>query len=197
MTERTPVSEKREKFCLFCGKDMGALVDIKRRKFCSAVCVNASRHAIPDEERFWSKVGTRGDGCWEWIAARNDDGYGHFRTTQARYANAHRFSYGLHFGAIPAGMCVMHACDNRGCVNPLHLKLGSHLDNMRDCAAKKRSTWGARSGKAKLTEEQALEIRALKGQRTAAEIAPLYKVAKRTISDIWEGESWIHLQERA
>lgn len=94
--------------------------------------------------RFWAKV-SRGPGCWEWTGSRNPvNGYGQFHPTKHTNYRAHRFAYEVSVGPIPPGMLVMHACDNRRCVNPAHLSLGTQLDNMRDAVAKGR-TVGQRS----------------------------------------------------
>lgn len=79
------------------------------------------------------------DACWEWTGYRNNRGYG-----KIDRAYAHRTSYEVHVGPIPDGMEVMHSCDNPPCINPRHLSLGTHLDNMRDMARKGRSRRGRR-----------------------------------------------------
>lgn len=92
-------------------------------------------------ERFWAKVDTSGD-CWEWTAGVDTMGYGALRVPGPRTSNkkirASRYSWMLHNGTIPSGKHVLHTCDNRRCVNPKHLWLGSHSDNMKDMAAKGR-----------------------------------------------------------
>ena len=93
--------------------------------------------------RFWSKVVklNPAGNCWVWVGTRNQFGYGQYYIgsagPRAVYA-AHRIAYGLANGPIPAGLCVCHRCDNRLCVNPTHLFVATHGDNLRDMVAKGR-----------------------------------------------------------
>lgn len=91
-----------------------------------------------DKRRFWAKVNKNTtNGCWEWIGHCYSTGYGMLTVKMDTWA-AHRISYKIHNGPIPSGLYVLHTCDNTICVNPDHLWLGSHLDNMRDMDSKGR-----------------------------------------------------------
>jgi hypothetical protein len=91
----------------------------------------------------WSKV-LLGDGCWEWQATVGNSGYGKIArkirgSRRNKMLEAHRVSWGLANGPIPSGMLVCHHCDNKKCVRPSHLFLGSDGDNARDCVNKFRN----------------------------------------------------------
>lgn len=104
--------------------------------------------------RFLSKVKRAESGCHEWQAGLARGGYGKFQL--GRTMHAHKAAFLLFKGSIPSGMCVMHSCDNRLCVNPDHLSLGTNADNVRDMDSKNR-----RGTKCTLTRQQAEEVKAL------------------------------------
>lgn len=84
-----------------------------------------------------TKIPASKTGCWLWIARKDKDGYGLLRIDR-RPIGAHRISFRIFNGEIPFGVSVLHSCDNPGCVNPEHLFLGTHTDNVRDTCNKKR-----------------------------------------------------------
>lgn len=98
------------------------------------------------EERFWLRV-EKAEGCWNWKGARGDHGYGSFTGDGGVAISAHRYSFQLHNGPIPGGLVICHRCDNRACVNPEHLFLGTQRDNVHDMIQKGRQVlpWAERS----------------------------------------------------
>lgn len=164
------------------------------KKYCTKACADATRREVPDPERFWNKV-NKGDGCWLWTASTNDDGYGHFRSAAGKHLNAHRYSYQLHNGAIPAGMTVMHSCDTPRCVNPEHLRLGTHAENMADMRSKNRGTSGEKNHKAKLTEAQVREIKSNPPKRGEFKaFAAKYGIIPSYLGRLLKGETWGHVK---
>ncbi len=144
-----------------------------------------------DVGRSWRKV-QRGDpaDCWLWLAHRDRFGHGQFKV-DGKAVRAHRLAYWLSGqGELPPGAVVRHLCNCPACVNPAHLAVGSHADNVQDRVAAGRSATGERNGRSKLTTEAARSIRAAQGTTAAAELARQYGVHSRAIYLIWEGRNW-------
>lgn len=156
---------------------------------------------LSDENRFWNKVDKSGgpDACWLWSVGKNDKGYGMFLIDGQRI-RAHRIAWALSKGSIPNddsyhGLCVLHRCDVPACCNPSHLFLGTNADNVADRESKHRNCPGEVNVSAKLTNKQALEIRALYsvGDTTYNKLASQFGVSKITIKSIIRRETWKHL----
>lgn len=136
-------------------------------------------------------------GCWLWNASTLPSGYGQF-CLAGKMKGAHRVAYELYIGPIPDGLHVLHACDVTWCVNPEHLFLGTHRDNMQDMTSKGRGKFPVLYGEdhymAKLTSEQVLEIhrRAHAGELQSS-IAAAYQISQMTVSAIKTGRLWVHV----
>ena len=157
------------------------------------------------EQRFREKVEKRGPvppswpelgPCWLWTAATNENGYGVMRPEGKRSGptiKAHRVAVALD-GRDPAGVCVLHRCDNPPCVNPAHLMLGTMADNTQDMVLKHRGLIGECNGNAKLTEQDVLAIRR---RRHAGEqrkvLAAEFGVSGATVTRVANGEGWRHV----
>lgn len=146
------------------------------------------------EDRFWASV-KKTDGCWNWSTGADNYGYGRIKAIidGVKYNTAHRVSYVMHNGVHPGAMSVCHTCDNRRCVNPDHLFLGTTADNMADKIAKGRARVpvGEKSPHARITEAQAIAI--LGDARPYASIAHDYGIATTTVGSIKNRVSWSHL----
>jgi hypothetical protein len=146
--------------------------------------------AVPLGERFFEKVECIPfHPCWEWMGAKSHNGYG-VTSVGRKSLRAHRISWELHNGPIPDGLLVLHRCDNPSCVNPEHLFLGTHADNMRDAARKGRISREPKYFK--LTRGDVAEIRKrLAAGETQQSIADIFDVSKACIGNIHRGKTWV------
>jgi hypothetical protein len=135
------------------------------------------------------------DGCTEWTGNRDANGYGRIGVEQ-RPVLVHRLAWELAHGPIPAGLHVLHRCDNPPCVRLDHLSLGTQADNMRDTVTRGRHVQGDRVGTAKLTEANVLEIRRryAAGGVTQKSLAAEFGVKPPAIQAIINRRKWRHLE---
>jgi hypothetical protein len=183
--------KKREVECAYCHrKFMGHATS----RACSRSCTQRLRHG-PDEARFWANV-KKTDTCWVWTGTGGKRGkHGTLQWNNKR-VGAHRISYELHNGPIPDGLWVLHRCDNRPCVNPDHLFLGTHQDNMADKVQKGRHKgwWPGESHPAcKLTAERVRAIR--RDVRPGHVIATEHGVSASAVYCVKNRKSWAHVPD--
>jgi hypothetical protein len=131
--------------------------------------------------------------CWEWISPFNSGGYGVMRFNRKLW-QTHRLSYVLSKGPIPEGMLVCHTCDNRKCINPDHLFLGTYKDNYDDSKQKGRNSRGEAHGNHVLDSDSVLEIRRLRNAgESLNSLARKFMVDKTTIDRAAKGICWNHV----
>lgn len=164
-----------------------------------------------EQARFWSRVDIRGpDECWPWLAGKSK-GYGVIEI-DGRSHKAHRISWSIENGAIPAGRLICHECDNPPCVNPAHLFDGTHKDNSDDKIAKGRDRkatgadhpnvkepWrvtGERNPNAVLTVDdvRSIRTRAASGEAIAS-LAREWSLSEAGIRNLVKRRTWKHIAE--
>ena len=135
------------------------------------------------------------DGCWLWQGTRTDEGYGVFYCGPKRKA-AHRVSWELYRGPLPRGAFVRHDCDSRLCVNPDHLILGDHWDNMDDMVRRGRAAHGEKHWLSKATEQQAESMREeyATGKTSVRKLAAKHRLGRTTVHAILTGRTWRRVQ---
>ena len=143
--------------------------------------------------RFREQVDDR-HSCWLWTGKLTNTGYASFNATYEgqTFWKAHRFAYRVFKGPIPKGMCVLHTCDNRFCVNPDHLHLGTPADNAKQRESRGRGTHGELNGRAKITEQDVRDIR--NSTESCSELARRYGLHDSHIGRIRTREKWAHVE---
>ena len=206
-----------ERPCERCGEPFRVFPYQLRRgqgRFCSPRC-NGNGTPLGLSERFFGKVNRQGPTpghvpelgpCWVWTGNRRSSGYGALWVPGTnRSVAAHRVSWELHHGAIPAGLVVMHRCDHPPCVNPAHLTVGTRSDNMRDMAAKGRQ-WqqrhperrrrGTRSHYAVTTEDAVRVMRRLVAYGVPAlVVSGAFGLSVSAVRAAVEGLTWAHVED--
>ncbi|MBC22303.1 MAG: hypothetical protein CMJ32_00095 [Phycisphaerae bacterium] len=152
-----------------------------------------SRQPRALSDRFWEKVHQKGsDECWEWTGAVMSNGYGVIKegSPSRKMITAHRVSAAIHFGPLKPSDVVCHSCDNRRCVNPDHLRIGTQSENIREAVA--RGRYVRRRHARVLSDQQADEIRTHlgRGRLTQSEIGALYGVQRQVVTQIARGKTY-------
>ncbi|WP_082903520.1 HNH endonuclease [Devosia elaeis] len=144
---------------------------------------------ISEAERLWSaSIPEPNSGCWIWLQSVNHRGYGQVQF-RGKKAKAHRASWMANVGPIPDGQMVLHRCDNRSCINPDHLFLGSAKDNTDDMVRKNRAP------NRKLSGEAVRQIRERKARgETYASMAAEFGVSDGTLRQAGRGKNWSAIQ---
>lgn len=181
-------------------KEKYNIVRNKKEKVDQEFLLTTTRKRGRDRNRTWSDIFYRSftikeNGCWEWNRIiRGVSGYGIFVINQKTYY-AHRISYLLHFGEILENMDICHKCDNKKCVNPNHLFIGTRKDNMIDCVKKGRNfiCSGEKSGCSKLKNNDVEFIRNNCKILKTKELARKYNVSTKTIRDVILMKTWKHI----
>lgn len=173
----------KNRTCLSCQSTFDARSS--KQVYCGLWCL-AKSHFTP-----------AGDGCWLWRGAKTELGYGFLTVSRGKQVGAHRFVYENMVAKIPDGMHLLHKCDNPTCINPGHMRVGSHADNMHDMFSKGRNKVGpgfsylrgAKHPMAKLSETDVTAIRNAPGEKSKA-LASRYGVSVWTIQNIRAGRNW-------
>lgn len=132
------------------------------------------------------------NGCLEWQGTLSANGYSYvYMGKPHTMRHGHRLSYETWNGSIPDGMVVRHRCDNKRCINPFHLEVGTPADNSQDMVERGRSMYGMHNGNRKLTEREAREIKQSKD--SSGQLAKKFGVCRGSVCNIRSGKTWKHL----
>ena len=195
MSKKQPI----ECYCEECGRLFIRSPSKSRNghgRFCSKPCYSLNRSCVSIEERFWKKV-TKTKSCWLRTGA-NVKGYSVISTRKGVKILGHRLSWELHNGPIPIDLDVLHNCpggDNPNCVNPDHLFLGTHQDNMADMIAKGKHPQGENHVHAKLTDKivRKARLRYQAGGISTYKLAAEYGVSRGSMSNAILRRTWKHV----
>lgn len=173
--------ERSRKKCPVCG--------VEHNEICKECCTRC---------KILNRYETK-NGCWEWQGKIGANGYGILNIRENGKKMdilTHRESYRIFKGEIPDGMYVLHKCDNRSCINPDHLWVGTGKENVQDCIKKGRFCNGHERAKisGKLTEHQVMEMREMYSNGfSPKELQEKFKVSQSQVSGILTYRFWKHV----
>ena len=154
--------------------------------------MSAANFPTFDQELFEKAIPEPNSGCWLWLLSCNPRGYGYVACPRdKKVKRAHRYIWELQNGPIPAGLCLLHTCDVPSCVNPDHLVLGTHLENMEDMVRKGRSTAGERNPNARFSNEIIASI-FTRSDLSVEDLAETYSTTPSVVREIRKGKRWKH-----
>lgn len=172
--------------CLQCGQDFEIFkCYLSQRKFCSFKC-RVESQKVPKEIK-WNVAH---NGCWICTSHPQKRGYPRV-VINGKTRKIHRVLYEKYIAPIPEKACLLHSCDNPFCINPYHLRPGTHAENSKDMVSRRRQNKGEGLWSSKLTEEQVKEI--LKSSEPLSALAKSYGVSKTQISLIKQRKRWKHI----
>lgn len=182
-----------------CGNETiveGNSLKIGKTQSCGCIkSIKSKDYLDKIKKRIGNSIDLEGE-CWRWTKTICKSGYGQISYRSSR-EYAHRVSYIVHKGEIPDGLHVCHTCDNKWCVNPDHLWVGTQKDNAQDMVMKNRkiTVFGEENGKSKLTKNDVLEIRKSykKGIKGYPQIAKQFSISTSTVQAIIERRTWDHI----
>jgi hypothetical protein len=148
-----------------------------------------------DIDKFWARV-CKYEHCWIWTGGLTRGGYAAFTIKRKTWRGA-RFVWTITNGHIPLGLHVLHSCDNRLCVNPSHLFLGTNQDNIDDKVRKNRQRKGETVPNAKLTSEIVKNARNRYNSEniTHEQLASELGISRSVLSKAIRGDTWAHVPE--
>lgn len=150
-------------------------------------------YATKTKSRLLSKIEIAASGCWNYLGLLQPNGYGIFGH-HGKSSLAHRAAYSIYKGEIPDGLQVCHTCDNRKCVNPDHLFLGTQTDNEQDKVSKGRGSKGEKRPLAKHTDEEISELKSrIRKGESVPKLAKEYGIPQPNVYKIKYGKLWRHV----
>lgn len=169
---------------------MKKLPKVFKKKWLKAL--RSGEYKQGEMEKILGMIDVASDGCYNWIAGTNGDGYGYVWFAK-KYWRAHRLFWVILKGDIPDNKIICHVCDNRKCVNTDHLFIGTKADNNKDRAEKDRNRdqKGTKNNMAKLTVTEVMSILYNKTPRKT--IAAKFNVCRQTVDAIKNGKRWPHV----